>query len=114
MTPCPVGQTTAGLGSISVNDCFPIDTDGDGVADINDLCADTVLPDQPSQGPKKKRYAASIDGFASTNGIVIATLSDTGGCSGAQIIAETGLGNGHTKFGISASALQAWTQTHNP
>ncbi|MDJ0771507.1 MAG: hypothetical protein QNJ12_22165 [Ilumatobacter sp.] len=112
-TPCPVGQTTAGPGATSVDDCFAIDTDGDGVPDAEDVCPATVLPDQPSEGLKKNRYAASIDGFASTDGIVVATLEDTGGCSGSQIIANSGLGAGHTKFGISRSALRDWIDAQN-
>jgi hypothetical protein len=33
-------------------------------------------------------------------------LADTAGCSGTQIIEASGLGNGHTKFGINRSALE--------
>ena len=107
-TLCPPGFTTAGSGSVSLGDCFPIDTDSDGVADVDDVCPGTVLPDQPTKGLKKNRFAASIDGFASTDGVVVATLADTGGCSATQIIAAAQLGGGHTKFGLSRSALDAW------
>ena len=34
--------------------------------------------------------------------------TDTGGCSCEQIIAEQGLGNGHTKHGCSISAMDDW------
>jgi hypothetical protein len=62
---------------------------------------------------KKNRFAASPDGFASVNGVVVASLADTGGCSGTQIIAQARLGDGHTKFGMSRGALQAWIATVN-
>ena len=35
-------------------------------------------------------------------------LDDTAGCSCEQIIEMTGLGNGHTKFGCSNSAMMDW------
>ena len=60
-----------------------------------------MLPDQPTRGLKKNRYAASLDGFASTDGVIVYTLAETGGCSATQIIEEAGLGNGHKRFGIS-------------
>lgn len=86
----------------------PVDSDNDGVGDDVDLCPATVLPDAPTRGLKTNRYAASIDGFASTDGVIVYALSDTGGCSGTQIIAEAGLGKGHTKYGISGGALEDW------
>jgi hypothetical protein len=73
-----------------------------------DLCPGTVLPDVLARHLKKNRYAATVDGFASTDGVVVYTLADTGGCSATQIIERAGLGKGHTKFGISRSALEAW------
>jgi hypothetical protein len=114
-TPCPAGETTAGVGSVSADDCFPIDIDGDGdgVADVDDVCPATVLPDAPTRELKKNRFAASLDGFASVDGVVVASLADTGGCSATQIITEAGLGFGHTMFGISRGALRAWIDTVN-
>jgi hypothetical protein len=101
---------------MSEDDCFPIDTgdtDGDGVADVDDVCPATVLPDVPTQELKKNRFAASLDGFTSADGVVVASLADTGGCSGTQIIAEAGLGSGHSKFGITRGVLRAWIDTVN-
>ena len=110
-TACPEGQTTDGAGSESGDACFPIDTDGDGVADVDDICPGTELPDEPTQGLLRNRFAATSEGFASVDGVVIASLADTGGCSATQIIAEAGLGEGHSRFGITRSALQAWIDT---
>ena len=36
------------------------------------------------------------------------SIADTAGCSCEQIIAALGLGKGHTKFGCSISAMDAW------
>jgi hypothetical protein len=58
------------------------DTDGDGVFN-------TVAPN--GNGPRK-----SFD------------LHDTAGCSCEQIIAEQGLGKGHTMFGCSIGAMENW------
>lgn len=65
----------------NVPDCVDHDDDNDGVDDGNDVCAETVLPDVPTEGLTKNRYAATIDGFANPDGVVDYTLADTGGCS---------------------------------
>ena len=88
----------------------PPDADGDGVLDVDDACADTVLPDQPLVELKPNRFAANadgefVDGTGEPAGI---TLEDTAGCSAAQVIAAAGLGAGHSKFGISKGELMAW------
>ncbi len=85
------------------------DSDGDGVFD--DDCPGTVLPDVPTEGLRGARFAAQADGvfasgISSLSGLY--TLADTRGCSGTQIIAKMGLGQGHTRFGISKSALEAF------
>jgi hypothetical protein len=87
------------------------DTDGDGVRDDDDACPGTFLPDEPTQHLKTNRYIATADGFVSTDGTVAYTLTDTGGCSGAQLIAEAGLGAGHTRFGITRGALKTWVNS---
>jgi TolB protein len=90
------------------------DTDGDGVIDDDDVCPGTVLPeDQPTRGLKKNRFIANGDGdFVDGNGTLAGiSVADTGGCSGSQIITAAGLGNGHSKFGISRSALLDWIAT---
>ena len=86
------------------------DADSDGVLDVDDACADTVLPDQPLVELKPNRFAANadgefIDGTGEPAGI---TLEDTAGCSAAQVIAAAGLGAGHSKFGIPKGVLMAW------
>ncbi len=92
-----------------------IDGDGDGVADSVDVCPGTVLAgdaDRPAQ-LKANRYFADaagifIDAKGTDSGF---TVAETGGCSAAQIIAAAGLGSGHTRFGITRSALQDWIAT---
>jgi enterochelin esterase-like enzyme len=84
------------------------DADKDGVPDRLDLCADTVLPDMPSNGLNPNHYAATADGFVDLNGEVQYSLLEAGGCSGSQIVESAGLGNGHLKHGISKDALQSW------
>lgn len=109
------------------NDCNGLvddlpDTDGDGVLDADDRCPGTVLPDQPTVGLTGARFAAQADGTfdSGVDGFDgVFTLDDTAGCSGTQIIAAQGLGAGHTKFGVSRSALEAfvaslWTTSVDP
>ncbi len=89
----------------------PGDEDGDGVPDVGDLCPGTVLPDAPTIGLTGARFAAAADGsFDSAvdrfDGRY--TITDTAGCSGSQIIERLGLGEGHTKHGISKGALDAF------
>ena len=36
------------------------------------------------------------------------TIDDTAGCDESQIIEESGLGSGHSRFGLSRSALKSW------
>ena len=86
------------------------DADSDGVDDADDMCVDTALPDQPTKGLKPNHFAANAAGeFVDRNGRPSGiTIEDTGGCSAAQIIVATGLGNGHTKHGLSKGQLMAW------
>ncbi len=42
------------------------------------------------------------------------TIETTAGCSCEQIIAEQGLGNGHSKHGCSNSAMDDWLDFVNP
>ena len=46
------------------------DADKDGVKDSSDVCADTVLPDAPSNGLKPNHYMATADGFVDAAGMV--------------------------------------------
>jgi uncharacterized cupin superfamily protein len=90
------------------------DSDGDGVLDGDDLCADTILPEpQPERGLKQRHYVANADGvFVDSDGHALEyTVLDTGGCSGHQIIEALELGRGHEKFGITQSAIEDWIAT---
>lgn len=92
-------------------DCAPPvnDTDGDGVDDPDDLCPGTV-DDTPTRHLKPNRFAASISdgGLVDGSGNLGFTFSQTGGCSGQQIIEAVGLGLGHEKFGLSTGAVDDW------
>lgn len=99
----------------SLQACYP-DTDNDGVRDLADLCPGTVIPEGlPTEGLGINHFAL-IDGdtvFDTTLPAGIGpgrsyTTEDTGGCSCEQIIAEQGLGKGHTMFGCSISAMDDW------
>jgi hypothetical protein len=98
------------VGRVTVECVGALDSDGDGVPDVSDVCPATVLPDTPTDDLKRNRFAANSDGvFVDARGALSGyTLADTGGCSATQIIAEAGLGDGHTRFGITRSALEAW------
>ncbi len=93
-----------------------IDSDGDGVPDEADVCPDTVIPEGvPTVRLGTNRWALT-DGdlefdTKAPNGKGPGrsySTEDTAGCSCEQIIDELGLGNGHTKFGCSISAMDDW------
>ena len=90
----------------------PNDEDCDGVVDSLDACPGTMIPETaPTNGLGKNRWVL-MDGdrVFDTNGkqSAIYTLDDTAGCSCEQIIEAQGLGEGHTKFGCSNSAIKDW------
>ncbi|MDP2316898.1 MAG: hypothetical protein Q8P41_28660 [Pseudomonadota bacterium] len=93
------------------------DADDDGVCGDADACADTVLPDEvPTVSLGTNRWAdVNGDGVFDTvsprgRGPGRSyTIADTAGCSCAQIIDELDLGDGHSKFGCSISAMDDWT-----
>ena len=97
--------------------CDP-DDDNDDVEDGDDVCGNTDIPEVsvPSVELGTNRWAL-VDGdntFDTTaprgrgNSKRGYTTTDTGGCSCEQIIAAQGLGNGHTKYGCSNSAMDTW------
>lgn len=92
-----------------LGDACDSDDDNDGVDDEDDLCPATTN-DEPTRRLKQNRFASTIEsgGFASTDGDVAYSYLDTAGCSATQIIAASALGSGHSRFGISRSALEAW------
>jgi hypothetical protein len=102
-----------GIGDLC-DDC--VDVDEDGVCDDADRCEGTTLPDDvPTVRLGTNRFA-DIDGdgvfdTVSPNGKGPGrayTIAMTGGCSCAQIIEALGLGEGHSKFGCSISAMDDW------
>ncbi len=98
------------------------DSDGDGVADGDDACPGTVIPESvPTNGLGTNRYAL-VDGdnvfdTASPPGGGpgdVFTTQDTAGCSCEQIIAAEGLGNGHVKHGCSVGVMRNWADSVSP
>lgn len=93
----------------------PPDLDGDGVQDDVDVCLGTSLPDVPTVRLGVNRFA-DVDGDGIFDTMLPRgggrgpqksfTIDDTAGCSCEQIIEELGLGQGHTKFGCSISAME--------
>jgi hypothetical protein len=101
-----------------VLDVEPIDDDLDGVLNVADVCLDTSIPEAvPSARLNVNRFAL-VDGdgtfdttapYGGGRGPMKAfSITETGGCSCEQIIQELGLGQGHTKFGCSISAMEDW------
>lgn len=103
------GRATATLDIIIV---APVDTDADGVLDVDDECPNTVIPESvPTRHLKNNRYALVDNDFIFDTPRVTNpqyTTTDTRGCSCEQIIDIVGLGNGHTKFGCSGGAMKNW------
>ena len=90
--------------------------------DADDNCANTVIPESlPTKSLGVNRFAL-VDGdaeFDTTPPKGVGprrsyTIADTTGCSCTQIIDALGLGNGHTKFGCSISAMDEWVILVNP
>ena len=97
------------------------DEDGDGIEDGMDVCHGTVSDTAagvPSKRMGKNRWVESdgdgeFDTFGKNSSGRAFTIEDTAGCSCAQIIAECGYGEGHTKFGCSNSVMDTWTGLHD-
>ncbi len=94
-----------------------IDSDNDGVVDARDECPETTIPEAgvPSVRLGTNRFALIDDDllFDSTGPRGRGpqrryTLAETRGCSCEQIIAATGAGEGHKKFGCSIGVLDGW------
>lgn len=92
------------------------DADEDGVADADDACPGTSIPEPvPTIRLEINRFAL-VDRAGSFHTTTppgagpqkTFTVADTAGCSCAQIIARLGLGAGHEKFGCSISAMEEW------
>lgn len=98
------------------------DEDGDGVADDDDLCPGTVIPEGvPTVELGVNRFAlVDNDGIFDTvppkgkGPQAFFTIVDTAGCSCEQIIVEQNLGEGHVKFGCSLGAMRNWVDLVSP
>ena len=88
------------------------DDDADGVANADDQCPNTVIPESaPTLGTLGKGRYALKSGFTFSMGPktrTTYTTTDTAGCSCEQIVAALGLGVGQLKYGCSKSAMDAW------
>jgi hypothetical protein len=99
-----------------------LDSDDDGVPDGDDMCPATVIPESvPTVRLGTNRWALVDDDFefdtiaAKGKGPGRSySTADTAGCSCEQIIVAQGLGNGHTKFGCSISAMDDWVDLVTP
>ena len=120
-TACPAGTSTVNIGSASAAACL-VDTDrdglpdvvdpdddGDGVLDGDDLCAGTDLAGDtaPAQLKRNRFWSDGAGAFGESGW----TIADTGGCSASQIIDAADLGRGHTRFGLTNSALGDWVSS---
>ena len=90
------------------------DADGDGVLDAADLCPGTRIPES---APASGRLGASRHALTEPNAAAftggrrardVFTIEDTRGCSCEQIVARSGLGQGHLKHGCSAGVMKVW------
>ena len=97
------------------------DADGDTIADGDDLCADTTIPESvPTVELGRNRWAlvdgdtefdTSPDNRRVGNRGSGFTLEDTAGCSCEQIIDILELGQGHVKFGCSTGVMNAFRRS---
>ena len=94
------------------------DLDGDGICGDVDACADTAVPDGvPTVALGTNRWS-DVDGDGIFDTVLPKgggkgpkrsySMTDTQGCSCEQIIDAFDLGDGHTKFGCSISAMDDW------
>jgi hypothetical protein len=109
------------IDNIHYNSAIP-DDDNDSVSNTEDICPGTVIPEAvPTERLGVNRFALT-DGDAIFDTTPpkgkgpgkVFTLADTAGCSCAQIIEALGLGEGHTKFGCSSSAIREWIEMVHP
>lgn len=90
------------------------DSDADGVLDSQDVCPGTRIPEAvPTEELRGNRWAlVDADLLFDTDGRTAAAFAttDTAGCSCEQIIARTGAGEGHAKFGCSIGLMRDWIE----
>jgi hypothetical protein len=98
------------------------DEDHDGIADAEDVCPGTVIPEGvPTAQLGVNRYALiDHDAVFDTRpppgkkpGQVF-TLTDTAGCSCEQIIQALHLDDGQTKYGCSGGTMNTWIERVQP
>jgi hypothetical protein len=97
-----------------------VDSDGDGVTNDMDLCADTAIPEAsvPESGHlNPNHYAVLTAGGLFARGEPRGkgdgadtefSLNDTRGCSCEQIIESMEIGEGHRKYGCSRGIMLEW------
>jgi hypothetical protein len=103
------------IDNIHFNTAIP-DDDNDSVSDAEDICPGTVIPDNvEAEYLRVNHFALTNQDFVfdtrSPNGRgsnETYTLTDTAGCSCAQIVEALALGTGHVKFGCSPGAMKEW------
>ncbi|MDH3351583.1 MAG: hypothetical protein OEM60_01920 [Gammaproteobacteria bacterium] len=99
-----------------------LDSDADGVADDDDFCADTSIPEAvPSVTLLPNHWALTDDDDPFDFDTVIVgkgpnrsyTVEDTAGCSCEQIIEIQGFNAGHMMYGCSIGVMDHWIDVVN-
>ena len=116
-------HSTSAYAPFTVGPALPADADADGVPDADDLCPGTTSDTAagvPSSGVLGSGRLADLDG----DGVFEvgsrgrgrgrggrsgpAGVTETGGCSCAQVIEALHLGEGHRRHGCNAATLERW------
>jgi hypothetical protein len=112
-------DANANYGTFLVRATSAPDSDGDGVADDDDFCPDTAIPESVPTVSLKPNHWALIDGDSVFDTASKGkgegpdkgyTIKKTAGCSCEQIIDAQGLGKGNTKNGCSIDAMDNWVE----
>jgi len=98
-----------------IGDVCDDDVDGDNVANVDDFCSLTLIPETVPWVQLIANHWALIDSDSEFDTAIQGkgqdrsyTTTDTAGCSCEQIIELQGLGNGHLYHGCSISAMDDW------
>jgi cysteine-rich repeat protein len=119
---CDDGNTVSGDGCSA--DCRLEDLDHDGVADLEDRCLDTRIPEGvPTRYLGFERYAI-VTGARTRDGLAIfdtvtfwrhpgrpVTTADTGGCSCEQILSVLGAHRDETRLGCRGETIATWIRS---
>jgi len=115
------GQCDLDQASINVlPDSADGDEDGDGVADAEDVCPGTVIPESlagSASAPQTNRWAIMDDSGFFTQGPPLSgrnfsySIEDSMGCSCEQIVIAMELGSAHQLKGCTTGELREWSSS---